>query len=360
MFHIERPVFLMLILFVTALTISAVVHPYILKISILKNLVDNPGNRKLQKEAVPVMGGAVVFLSIICSLCFFKTTGSRIDLFSTICGMMIMLYLGIIDDILDVKAWKKFLIEIVVCTLVVYGTRNLMGNLGGLFGIIRLPVHVAIPFTVIAMVGIINSINMIDGVDGLSSGICIFAFLVFSLFLFLVHEYSFAALAVICTGALVPFFLHNLFGSKSKMFLGDGGTLMIGLAMSSLVLDILKMKPFVYDSFMVRPERISLASFSLATLFVPVFDTLRVMTVRICHGIPPFTADREHLHHHLIDRGFSHLSTTLTEIALEALILASWSLSFHFGASVTLQMAVVVAVGSGLCISVLEICRKCH
>lgn len=348
----------MLILFATALTISAVVHPYILKISFLKDLTDNPGNRKLQKEPVPVMGGAVVFFGIVCSLCFFKTTVSRVDLFSTICGMMIMLYLGTIDDILDVKAWKKFLIEIAVCTLIIYGTRNLMGNWGGLFGIDRLPVNIAIPFTVVAMVGIINSINLIDGVDGLSSGLSIFAFAVFSLFLFLVHEYSYSALAVICAGALVPFFLHNVFGKRSKMYLGDGGALMIGVALSSVILNILKTKPFVYDSFIVRPERISLAAFCLATLSIPLFDTLRVMTVRVCHGIPPFTADRRHLHHHLIDSGFTPLFTSLVEIGLDALVLAAWSLSFHLGADVNLQMAVVVITGLCICIAIPEICRK--
>lgn len=357
MFHIERPVFIMLILFATAMLTSQIIHPYILKISKMKGLVDNPGRRKLQKEPVPVMGGVVVFFGIVVSLCFFKTTVSRVELFSTVCGMMIMLYLGTIDDILDVKAWKKFLIEIVVCTLITYGTRNLMCNWGGWLGVDMLPVQFAIPFTIAAMVGIINSINLVDGVDGLSSGLSIFAFGVFSLFLFLAHEYSYAALAVICAGALVPFFMHNVFGRQSKMFLGDGGALMIGVAMSSLVLDIIKRKDLVYDEFLYDPDRICLAAFCLSALSIPIFDTLRVMTVRICRGIPPFTADREHLHHHLLDMGCSHFGTTSVEIGLDAFAVLVWYATYRLGAGANAQMAAAVIAGLGPCV-ILSLIRK--
>lgn len=347
----------MLILFVTAVLMSGIIHPYILKISRLKGLVDNPGARKLQKEPVPVMGGVAVFFGIVVSLCFFKTTVSRVELFSTVCGMMIMLYLGTIDDILDVRAWKKFVVEIIVCTLITYGTRNLMANWGGWLGVDFLPVQFAIPFTIVAMVGIINSINLIDGVDGLSSGLSIFVFGVFSLFLFLAHEYSYSALAVIGAGALVPFFLHNVFGHDSKMYLGDGGALMIGVAISSLVLDIVKRKDFVYDEFIQAPDRICLAAFCLATLSVPVFDTLRVMTIRICHGIPPFAADREHLHHHLLDMGCTHIATSLIEIGLDAFAVLVWFAAYRLGADANLQMVITILAGLGPCLG-LTIVRK--
>jgi len=332
---------MMLILFVISMAMSAIIHPCVLKISKLKGLVDSPNARKLQKEPVPMMGGAAVFFGIVVALCFFKTVTSRIDLFSTVCAMMIMLYMGIIDDILDIKAIKKFAFEILVSILVVYGTHNLIGNFNGLFGIRYLNVAIAIPLTVIGMVGIINSINLIDGVDGLSSGMSIFIFAVFAFFLFITHEFSYCALAVTCAGALIPFFIHNVFGKKTKMYIGDGGALMIGVAISSLVIDILKRKSLNYTCNLSDADNISLIAMCLATLIVPIFDTLRVMTIRIAKGIPPFFPDRRHLHHHILDKGYSPICTTTIEILTDALCVVVWYITYRLGGGVLLQLSIV-------------------
>jgi len=346
MLHIERPVFIMLILFAVAAAACEAVFFPILKIANQKGLVDSPNSRKLQKHPVPVVGGLAVFFGIVVALCFFKTTVNYINLFSTLCGMMVMLYLGSIDDILDVRVWKKFVVEIAVCILIVYGTHNLMINFQGLFGLFRLPVPVAIPLTVIGMVGIMNSINLIDGVDGLASGMSILIFGCLGLFLFLAHEYSSCALSIICAGALVPFFFHNVFGKSSKMFIGDGGALMIGAAISSLVIVILKGRSLAYTGYFVDFERMSLVSMCLAVLSIPVFDTIRVMTARIVMGRSPFYADKSHLHHKLLGTGMSHLMICIIEIGLDMLTVIFWLGSFFLGASVTVQFCTVVLTGT--------------
>jgi len=346
MLPIQRPIFIMLILWAISLVVSMVIFPSILKISKTCNMVDKPGDRKLQQKPVPVTGGLIVFFGIVVALCFFKTTVNYVNLFSSVCAMMVMLYLGSIDDILDINAWVKFLVEISVCILILYGTRNLMMNFQGLFGIDKLPVAIAIPFTVLGMVGIINSINLIDGVDGLSSGMSIFIFGCLALMLFLAHEYSYCALAVICAGALIPFFFHNVFGTKSKMYLGDGGALMIGVAIASLVINLTKGRGLNYTEFVPDYSRMSLLSFSLAAVSVPVFDTLRVMIIRLCHGIPPFSADRRHLHHLLLDKmKLSPIKTSMTEIGLDALVVILWLVSYLLGSSVNLQFFIVMAAG---------------
>jgi len=334
----------MAILFGVALCVSAFIHPYILRIAKAKGIVDCPGERKLHKEPVPVTGGLVVFFGVVCSLCLFKTAVSSISLFPTVCAMMIMLYIGSIDDLVDLKAWIKILAELVVCTIVLFGMRQLMMNWQGLFGITLLPVPLAIPFTVIAMVGIINAMNLIDGVDGLSSGLAIFSFSAFSVFLFLAQEYGYCALAVICAGAMVPFFIHNVFGHSSKMYLGDGGALMVGVALATIVVDILKGQPLAYSGFLSEPERFSRGAMCLAVLSIPVFDTLRVMLVRIFHGVSPFHADKTHLHHHFISKGFSHLQTTLFEIGLNIAVVAAWLISYLLGAGITFQFWLVIGL----------------
>lgn len=335
----------MAILFAISILMSFIIFPSILRIAKLKGLMDNPNARKLQKQPVPVIGGIAVFFSIVVSLSIFKTNFGDVNLFSSVCAMMIMLYLGTIDDILDISARQKFIVEIVVCILVIYGTHNVMMTANGLFGIDRLPLVWAIVVSVIGMVGIINAINLIDGVDGLSSGMSIFIFGVFAIFLFLAHEYTYCALATICAGALVPFFFFNVFGKEKKMFIGDGGALMIGIAISAIVLDILKGRGLEYYGFITDPSRFSLASFCLATLSVPVFDTLRVMITRISHGTSPFHADRIHLHHYLLNSGLSHIQTTITEICLNAMVLALWFVSYATGADANIQLTTVFLSG---------------
>lgn len=342
---ITRPVFIMIILFIIALLMTSLVYRPILKIAKDKNLVDNPNARKLQKSPVPVMGGVAVFFGIVIGLCFFKTTVNHVNIFSTLCAMMIMLYVGTIDDIIDIPAWMKFVIEIGVCLLVIYGTRNLIANFQGAVGIERLPLGVAIPLSVIGMVGIINSINMIDGVDGLSSGICILIFGLFGLFLFFAHEYSYAALAAVCAGALVPFFIHNVFGKESKMFIGDGGALMMGTAIASMVINILKGRDLAYQDFVPNIDDMSMVAFCLAVLSVPVFDTLRVMISRIARKVPPFHAEKNHLHHHLLSFGWSHIKVTIVELSLDLSVVLIWAISFFAGAGINAQLAIVVLFG---------------
>ena len=334
----------MIILFIIALVMTWFVFKPVLAIAKEKNLVDNPNARKLQKSPVPVLGGVAVFFGIVIGLCFFKTTVNHVNIFSTLCAMMIMLYVGTMDDILDIPAWMKFLVEIGVCLLVIYGTRNLMTNFQRVLGIIKVPVAAAIPLTVIGMVGIINSINMIDGVDGLSSGMCILVFCILGLLLFLSHEYSYAALAAVCAGALIPFFVHNAFGNKSKMFIGDGGALMMGTAIASMVINILKGRGLSYQLFVSDIDSLSLVAFCLAVLSVPVFDTLRVMVSRLLRGVSPFHAEKNHLHHHLIDLNWSHVRISLFEIALDLLVVLVWGIAYLLGAGVNVQFfAVVVA-----------------
>lgn len=342
---VTRPVFVMIILFAISLVMTSLIYGPILKIAKDKKIFDNPDARKLQKSPVPVMGGVAVFFGIIIGLCFFKTTVHYVNLFSTICAMMIMLYIGTIDDISDIKASSKFIIEILVCLMVIYGTRNLMSNFQGLFGIRNMPLAIAIPLTAIGMTGIINAINMSDGVDGLSSGLCICIFAILGLFLFFCHEYSYAALAAVCCGALVPFFIHNVFGTESKMFIGDGGTMMMGIAVASMVIDILRKRPLTYTGFVSDFDNLSLVSFCLAAVSIPVFDTLRVMTLRILRGVSPFSPDKTHLHHHFINIGFSHLKTTMTEVAMNLSAVAVWLVSFLLGASPLMQLVMVVLTG---------------
>jgi UDP-N-acetylmuramyl pentapeptide phosphotransferase/UDP-N-acetylglucosamine-1-phosphate transferase len=205
---------------------------------------------------------------------------------------------------------------------------------------------VAAPLTIFAAVGIINAINLIDGVNGLSSGFCFMASVLFATMFYLSGNVTMTILATSAAGAIVPFFLHNVFGKTTKMFIGDGGTLVIGTMMSMFVISILGKGSL---SARFAEQGVGLIPFTLAVLAVPVFDTLRVMSMRILRGKSPFSPDKTHLHHLFIELGFTHTGTTVSILSLNFLIVAAWFLSYKLGASIDTQLYIVIAMS--LCIT---------
>lgn len=324
-------------------------HPRLVRIAAMKMIVDNPDARKLQKEPIPILGGvAVMFgavLGISCTAVFPETVFND-TIVLIIAVMMVMLYTGTMDDILELTPRLRFLIEIMsVCALIFVGGFRL-DDLHGLWGVSVLPDWVAVPLTVFACVGIINAMNLIDGVDGLSSGFCITACAIFSAVFFKAGDMMMFILSMALIGALIPFFMHNVFGERSKMFIGDGGTLVMGAVMSIFVVRVLGVGSPVAQFWDQSHAGMSAVAFTLAVLCVPVFDTLRVMVTRMLQGRSPFHPDKTHLHHMFIDLGFSHVGTTFSIILLNLTVVAVWWASVSMGCSLDVQLYVVILFGS--------------
>lgn len=314
----------------------------VLRIAILKNIVDNPDARKLQRVPVPVLGGVAVYFGIIVSLVCSGLMFNATTLFAIMGVMSIMLYVGTMDDILSLSPYTRFAIEIIVVLALVYCNHYSLNDFHGLWGIHSIPEWIAVPLTVFACVGIINSINLIDGVNGLSSGYCIVACSIFAGVFIWADDREAASLAMISIGALIPFFCHNVFGKKSKMFIGDGGTLLMGTIISTFVIGTLNTNSPLAEK--VDPN-FGLIPFTLAVLSIPVFDTLRVMTMRIIRGKSPFSPDKTHLHHLLLDLGFSHIGTTVAEVSANLIIVLIWFIAYRVGASINQQLIIVISLG---------------
>ena len=330
-----------LIPFISALLAAIWVFPKVLQISLNKNIVDNPDARKLQRVPVPVLGGMVVMAGILVALCVADLLVDCNSLYTIVLAMSIMLFIGTMDDILDISSTTRFLLEILVALMIVYTCEYSLDNLHGLWGVSALSPWVSVPLTVVTVVGIINAINLIDGVDGYSSGYCVMACVMFGIFFYLVGDMPMTMLAIVCAASLIPFFLHNVFGRASKMFIGDGGTLLMGCVMSVFVLNILKSSTHCeeYCSW-----GLGLVPFTLAVLCVPVFDTVRVMTMRILRKTSPFHADKTHLHHMFIELGFSHIGTTVSILTLNCLVVLGWYICYKCGATIDVQLYVVIAL----------------
>ena len=327
--------------FFTALLLVGWIHPRLVKIALLKNIVDNPDARKLQRTPVPVLGGVAVFFGVVIAIGCMSSVVDCSGLPVVIMAMMAMLYTGTMDDILSLSPGLRFVIEIVVVLLLIFVGGYCIDDFHGLWNIGRFSYWCAVPLTVVAAVGIINAINLVDGVNGLSSCYCIMACLIFGTLFFLAGEAPMTILAAVSVGALIPFFLHNVFGKTSKMFIGDGGTLVMGVVMSVFVIAILQNGSRV--AAYVNPN-VGLVPFTLAVLSVPVFDTLRVMSTRILKGTSPFRPDKTHLHHMFIDLGCSHVATTLAILGVNMFVVLCWWALEASGFSIAVQLYAVIAV----------------
>ena len=327
--------------FFIALFLVGWIHPKLVKIALLKNIVDNPDARKLQRTPVPVLGGVAVFFGVVIAIGCMSAVVDCSGLPVVIMAMMVMLYIGTMDDILSLSPALRFAVEFFVALLLIFNGGYLLDDFHGLWGVGMLPDWMAVPLTVVAVVGIINAINLIDGVNGLSSGYCITACTMFGTLFYLSGDMKMTLLAVVSVGALIPFFFHNVFGKTSKMFIGDGGTLVMGIIMSIFVIEILQSGSLCAAYV---GESIGLIPFALAVLCIPVFDTLRVMSTRILKGTSPFHPDKTHLHHMFIELGASHMATTLAILSLNVSVVLCWWLLAVSGAPIDVQLYAVAGM----------------
>ncbi len=328
--------------FLASFAIAFSFFPIVLRFALRKNIVDNPDARKLQRRPIPVLGGVAVFAGLLVAMLIALFDERFSELLIIYPALLVMLVVGVLDDAKGVSAWLRLLIEVAVVWGLIAISGCSINDYHGCFALFWVEPLYAIPISLFAMVGIINAINLIDGVDGLSSGFCILAAMIFGGVFAYVGEYAMALLATVTVASLIPFFLHNVFGSSSKMFIGDGGTLVLGLIMAIFVVKLLDYNSL--SSICLRGH-CALAPFALAILSVPVFDTLRVMLKRIAKGISPFHPDKTHLHHIFIAVGCSHVATTLIVLLLNLIVILLWALAWWLGASANVQLFVVVFVG---------------
>ena len=324
-----------------ALVATTWLQPHILRIAKEKNIVDNPNARKLQRYPVPIMGGIAVAFGMLVGVMVFNLFGDFNNVLAVFVCMTIMLLVGLVDDIVGLSPRIRFVVEILLVIFLIYSTGFQINNFYGLWGVSVLPSWLSVPLTIFACVGIINAINLIDGIDGYSSGYCIMASLYFGYAFWKFGDLGMVVLAGLVVGALLPFFFCNVFGKHSKMFIGDAGTLSMGVLMSAFVINMLTAK----EGVNVLPDNLGLIPLTLAIMSVPVFDTIRVMGFRILRGTSPFYPDKTHLHHAFIDLGFSHIGTTITILCVNTLVVVCWYLSYRLGVHVDIQLYVVIVLG---------------
>ena len=288
--------------------------PAILDFCKRKNLYDIPNERKVHKNAIPRLGGISFLPSMVTAFAVIlglltvnhqREVPVTVWSISYLLGMTIIYITGIVDDLIGLKPTTKFASQIATaCLLPLSGLY--VNNLYGLFGIYAIPYYFGIPLTIFLIVFIDNAINLIDGIDGLAAGLSLTALTGF--LLYFIHYDVFMRTYTILTagliGALVPFLYFNLFGRvehNTKIFMGDSGSLSLGFTLGFLAIKCAMDNPIVWETGL-RAEAIMVP---ITLLFVPTADVVRVTLHRLRHGKPLFDADKNHIHHKLMQAGLT-------------------------------------------------------
>lgn len=283
-------------------------------------LLDSPGGRKDHVGAIPLVGGLGIMVSLLLTA---YATGLAPEAGWFIFGAVIIVAVGLWDDVVEISPRVRFLVQIAAAAIMIWGAGVQLTSVGNLFGFgLQGLGFLAIPLTIFAIVGVVNAVNMMDGMDGLSGSIALVAFVWYSLVAADSGLVTLAGVGVIFCGALAGFLIFNLrfpWQSRAKVFMGDAGSLMIGFALGWFSIDLTQGPGRTFDPIA-----------ALWVILLPLADCVSLMARRVQEGRSPFSADRRHIHHYFQARGFSHGATLASLVTLATIFGAvgyfSWKL----------------------------------
>lgn len=294
--------------------------PKVKRIVYSKRLMDVPNERSSHKSVTPSLGGIAFYIIFVFCLYFNDQFDEFNVAMSILPGVTLMFFLGLKDDLVSLSPRVKFSGQIIACLFVLYHYKFEIESFHGFFGIFDMPLWVSVPLALLIMLTIINAYNLVDGIDGLAASISTVAFCCFAVVFFLVGRNFLALTAVTMIGTLSGFLFFNL-SEKRKIFMGDTGSLVIGFLIAVLSIRLLALDKGLSE----LPFNAKYIPIVMGTIIlVPLYDTLRVFTIRIINGRSPLSPDRNHIHHILLDKlGWSHRRTAFAICCLSFLLILS-------------------------------------
>ena len=269
-------------------------------------VLDSPGGRKWHSSAVPLVGGIAIFLAL---LAMSWVTGLALEARWFLLALSIIIAIGLWDDVREISPRLKFALQIAACAIMIWGAGVELRGVGDLVGWRSIGLaFLAVPLTIFAVVGVVNSVNMMDGLDGLAGSLALVAFTWFALVAAQSGLEVQAKTALLLCGAIAGFLVFNLrlpWQKRARVFLGDAGSLMLGFALGWFAIDLTQ----GYD-------RTFPPIAALWVLMLPLADCVSLMTRRLRARKSPFEADRRHIHHFLLARGFTPSQALAILVAL--------------------------------------------
>ncbi len=298
----------MLNVFLTAsvsFLITFLIIPVIIKIAEQKKLYDLPDARKLHTRPIASLGGIGIYGGFFLASLLSIQAAFNPEFQYFFAAATVMFFLGIKDDLVILSATKKFIGQMIAAAILIHLGGLRIESMHGVFGITELPEAFSLALSYISIIVITNAFNLIDGVDGLAGTLGLLTTTIFGTYFFMVDMPAYALIAFSLAGSLLAFLIFNY--NPARIFMGDSGSLLLGLINSILVIKFIT----VADSAQIAYPIESAVAVGFSILMVPLADTLRVFSIRIFQGRSPFSPDRNHIHHLLLDKGMSPKFITL-------------------------------------------------
>lgn len=324
-----------------AFIISFLAIPVVLQIAEQKKLFDIPDERKVHSRPVASLGGVGIFGGFFLASLLSIQGYLNPEFQYFFAAALVIFFLGLKDDLMVLSASKKFVGQVIAASIIIHLGGVRLDSMHGLFGFDAVPEAFGLALSYLTIIVVINSFNLIDGVDGLASSLGILTMLIFGTYFFAINQQAYALLAFSMAGSLVAFLIFN--HHPAKIFMGDCGSLLIGLINSILVIKFINTASDPTVLFYVP----SAVAIGFSILIVPLLDTLRVFAIRIFNGRSPFTPDRNHVHHLLLDRGLGHAAVTFTCVGINIFFIGLAYLGRSLGPTIVLLMVLAISF-SGL------------
>ena len=321
--------------FATAFGITFITIPIIIKVSNEKKLYDEPNERKSHYTSIPTLGGIGIFGGVLFSITFWTDFTKCHHLQYIVAAMVVISFIGIKDDLTGLAIFKKFVGQLIAAIIVVIWGDIRIDHMFGIFGLGELPYIFSVLFSIFTILVIINSFNMIDGINGLLGSIGIISAGSFAIWFYLVDDFQHAIIAISVVGSLLAFLRYNI--SPARIFMGDTGSMLLGLLLAIVSIEFIEKNVHFDNVYAVDAAPV----IAIGTIFIPLFDLLRVFAIRILRGRSPFKPDRNHLHHLLLDSGCTHNLATFI-IAVFSLSLVIISVALQNIGTYLLGLALVV------------------
>ena len=297
---------LLIIVFILSCFLIFITHKFFLK----RKFIDQVNIRSSHLTTATRSGGVSIFAVIFIISIYYYISSVEIYDFSILVPLALLSLIGLYDDIYKVDFQLKFIFQIIAAKIII-DNGYIIENLHGFMGIFELNRIFAQALTAFLIISIVNAINFVDGIDGLAASIIIV--FVFLYEFFAVNNTSFQTLSYLIISSLLPLYYFNLRKNK-KVFLGDSGSLFLGGLASVYIIDILSVNYIIKPVYDVHK-----LTFVISIFIYPILDITRVFFLRTYNGKSPFIADKNHLHHILLNKIGSHLYTTLLIIVLSLL-----------------------------------------
>ena len=321
-----------------AFMITYISVPSIVEVAKIKKLYDVPNGRTSHEVVTPTLGGMAIFSGFVISSMIFVNIAEIVYVQYILASMIVIFFLGLKDDIVGLGPLKKFVGQIIAAGIVIDLGGIKLESFYGIAGIHGLDYYSSDLFSLFVIIAIVNALNLIDGIDGLASGVGIIATAAFGTWFYLNGNVQLTILSATLIGALMAFFIFNVFAKRNKLFMGDIGSLMLGFMLSIFAIKFIELNRVSQTIYTIP----SAPAVAIGILILPIFDTLRVFGIRMAKGRSPFKADKRHVHHYLLELTGSHGKATCILLAVNVLfILLSFLLR---DLRITILIAILFAI----------------